>query len=346
MAPRSRSPKNRDLAGINNLYRDESGYFTYRHPITKEVFGLGRNKAHAITQAVQANLHFQKQAVTLLDRITGTARRTVNDWCDEYELIKGKHVRMKYLRDGLGQNVLENIKPVDINNWLDDRWKDKKRMRQAMLSTASVVFGEAIGKGWIVSNPAADLTTPTPKTMRHRLVLDTFKSIYEKAEPPLQRAMELALMTCARRQNVVKAQKKDIADGHLHIEHIKDGLKVRYPMSLYLPAIGWTLGDVIARGRSSTVSRYLIHHQKHAGRAKPGDKYRDKTIEAMFRDARESAGVVGDNPPTFHEIRSLAMRLWDSAGYNANKMAGHKTAKSSALYLDSRGVEWVTAGTR
>ena len=106
--------------------------------------------------------------------------------------------------------------------------------------------------------------------------------------------------------------------------------------------MGWTLGGVIARCKSNVLSRYLIHHQRHAGRAKPGDKYRDKTIEQLFREARTAAGITGDNPPTFHEIRSLAIRLWDVAGYDAKKMAGHKTDQSSALYKDPRGAEWIT----
>lgn len=42
MSPRPRSRKNRDLSGIQNLYRDEDGYYTYRHPATKVVYGLGK----------------------------------------------------------------------------------------------------------------------------------------------------------------------------------------------------------------------------------------------------------------------------------------------------------------
>jgi enterobacteria phage integrase len=334
MAPRSRLPRNKLL--VPNLYCQD-GYYTYRHPVTKQVYGLGRDRGKALTQAIEANHHFDGQAVTLMDRITGRADRTVNDWCDEY----GQHPRMKWLREGIGHHVLETLTPLDINTWLD-KWSDKHRMRQAMLSTAKVVLGAAIGKGWITSNPASDLTTPAPKTMRVRLTLDAYMAIYHQAEPPLQRAMELALLTCARRENVIGLQRSDISDGYLHVEHIKAGLKVRYPLSLHLSAVGWTLGDVIGRCRSSVVSRYFIHHIKHAGRAKPGDKFRDKTIEQMFREAREAAGIVVAHPPTFHEIRSLAIRLWDAAGYDAKKMAGHKTDQSSALYKDSRGADWVS----
>lgn len=94
MAHRRRLAKNRDLTGIQNLFRDGAGYYTYRHPQTKTTYGLGRDKARAVTQAVEANLKFQNQAVTLLDRINGRDKRTVNDWCDLY----GKHPRMKYRR--------------------------------------------------------------------------------------------------------------------------------------------------------------------------------------------------------------------------------------------------------
>lgn len=333
--PRSRLRKNVGLPP--NLY-EQRGYYTYRHPITKKIFGLGRNKAQAVTQAIQANLHLQGQAVTLLDRITGKANRTVADWCDQY----GGHPRMKYLREGLGHYVLERLEPMQINEWLDSKWKEKLRMRQAMLSTAKIVFGAAIGKGWIKANPATDLTTPTPETKRSRLTLETYKAIYAKAEPILQRAMELALMTGARRINVIGLRWSQVKDGYLWIEHAKDGLKVRVPLSMYLAAAGWTLGDVIGRCRTSTISRYLLHHQKHAGRAKPGDKIRDKTIEQLFREAREAAGVTSNNPPTFHEIRSLAARLWKEQNVDVRVLLGHKTEAMSALYQDARGAEWIT----
>ena len=91
MSPRTRARKNRDLSGIQNLYRDEDGYYTYRHPVTKVVYGLGKNKAKAVAQAVEANMHFQRQAPTLLDRILGVAERTVSDWCDQYNPLMAGH---------------------------------------------------------------------------------------------------------------------------------------------------------------------------------------------------------------------------------------------------------------
>ena len=336
MAPRSRLHKNRGL--VPNLY-EQDGYYTYRNPETRKTYGLGRNRATAINQAVEANNHVMKASVTLVDRITGRAGRTVADWCE----VCTPNERLRYLKQGLGEYILERLTPLQINDWLD-KWNDKPRMRQAMLATTKTVFREAISKGWISVNPAASLKTPTPDVKRERLTLQSFQAIYKHAEIPLKRAMEISLMTCARRENVLTVLRSDVHDGHLHIAHIKKGLPVRYPLSLHLAAVGWTLGDVLARCKTNVVSKYLIHHQRTVGMAKPGDRFRDKTIEQWFRDAREAAGITGENPPTFHEIRSLAIRLWHDAGHDSMRMAGHKTEQSHALYKDPRGIEWVTVG--
>jgi integrase len=349
MAPRSRLPRNKGLPP--NLYQNEDGYFRYRNPSTGQWFGLGRNKAIAVTQAIQANLHIQGEAVTLLDRITGKHQRTVNDWCDEYERKKGENARIKYLRKGLGEYILEKLEPLQVGDWLKT-WDNKLRMRQAMLGIAKTVFSEAIGAGWIKSSPAEFLTTEQPKTRRDRLTLDEFKAIYAAADRPLQRAMELAIMTCARRENILMAKFSDIEAGHLHIIHIKakpgeDPVKARYPLSMCLPELGWTLGDVIGRCRDNVVSKFLIHHSTTAGMAKAGSHWRDKSIEQMFRNAREKAGITqqaGKTPQTFHEIKSLAKSLWEHHGYNTMLMCGHKTEKMSALYRDRRGKEWQTVG--
>ncbi|MFS1538879.1 MAG: phage integrase Arm DNA-binding domain-containing protein [Candidatus Phlomobacter fragariae] len=50
--PRIRSRKNRDFPP--NLY-ERKGYYTYRDPRTRKEYGLGRNKAYAISEAISAN---------------------------------------------------------------------------------------------------------------------------------------------------------------------------------------------------------------------------------------------------------------------------------------------------
>jgi integrase len=50
------------------------------------------------------------------------------------------------------------------------------------------------------------------------------------------------------------------------------------------------------------------------------------------------------DPPSFHEIRSLAKRLYDAEGVNTKDLLGHKTERMAATYADGRGYDWVTVG--
>lgn len=170
--------------------------------------------------------------------------------------------------------------------------------------------------------------------------------------------MEFALITGARRENVLKLKWADVEDGYLYIEHVKakkheEPMMVRYPLSMCLPDVKWSLRDIVAKCRDNIISKYLIHHKAHAGMAKPGMKFRDKTIEQMFREAREAAGIVareGRTLPTFHEIRALAKMLWDAQGIDTMTLLGHKTghtiagktSRMSDLYRDRRGKDWIT----
>lgn len=48
--------------------------------------------------------------------------------------------------------------------------------------------------------------------------------------------------------------------------------------------------------------------------------------------------IISNNPPTFHEIRSLAARLYkDERGEEfAQKLLGHTSENTTKLYLDER----------
>jgi enterobacteria phage integrase len=69
-----------------------------------------------------------------------------------------------------------------------------------------------------------------------------------------------------------------------------------------------------------------------------------QTIAGAFHDAVKRAGIKvedGKTPPTFHELRSLGIRLYKAEGYNPKELAGHKDEATTALYADSRGAEWI-----
>ncbi|MBN3229412.1 tyrosine-type recombinase/integrase [Pectobacterium brasiliense] len=52
---------------------------------------------------------------------------------------------------------------------------------------------------------------------------------------------------------------------------------------------------------------------------------------------------LDEKPPIFHEIRSLAGRLYDKERGKefAQKLLGHKSAKMTEKYLDTRGKGYI-----
>lgn len=47
-------------------------------------------------------------------------------------------------------------------------------------------------------------------------------------------------------------------------------------------------------------------------------------------------------PPTFHELRSLSIRLYHDQGIDAQALAGHNSEDMTSVYRDVRG----TSGLR
>lgn len=366
MAPRPRNRKNSGLPP--NLY-ERSGYYSWRNPLDGKEHGLGRDKRRAVAEANEANLHLigiLDSEPRLVDRLTGAGTRTVSAWADEYQCILAARdlaqatrsacrQRLAMINRSMGSKVMERVSTLDVAEFFKP-WEDadKRRMAQAMRAFTFDFFREAQAKGWIEKNPVEPTKVSPVVVKRARLTLDVFRAIYAAAEnmpARVQRSMELALVTAQRREDVSLMGFRDARDGRLWVEQGKTGARVCIPLDLRLNVIGWTVGQIIERCRDDVVSRHLIHHGTHAGLAKPGDKVRLATISAEFAAAREKAfpdpstAWPDRTPPTFHEIRSLAARLFTEQGIDAQALLGHKSPNMTAIYRDVRGAEWIEVRT-
>lgn len=360
---RRRTAKNRSLPP--NLY-ERKGYFAWRDPRDGKEYGLGKDKRSAIEQAIEANLlaSGQYSPHRLIDRLTGAADRTFADWYDRYMVIMEKRElkpkSIQSVKDLLraplkkwGITPLEQITVLAVGE-LIKTWTDQGKLRMAthVKSRLSDFFREAIAAGWIQTNPAEVTKIHGLKTKRERLPLTAFKAILEKAKQDTRRpwaysALKLALITGQRREDLAKAKPEDVNDGYFHVIQEKTGMRLRLPLDLRLDDLKQTLGEVISECLNSGVKEpeYLIHHRQFAHRVRPGQRLRAELLTRAFADHRDTAEVGGeDNPPTFHEIRSLSGRLYANIyGQEfAQAILGHRTASTTATYLDLRGSEWAT----
>ncbi len=270
--------------------------------------------------------------------------------------LRNKASTSRAWEKSLGSNKrLADITVRDLVEVLDS-YEDRPRMALAMRSAAVDIWKDAVEEGWAVDNLAAKTRAPTVEVKRSRLTLNDFLLIHQKAlslDSWIARAIELALLTSQRREDIANMEfrrgKDSTAwvDDRLYVIQKKTGNKVSIPLDTSIA--GFTLSTTVKACRDSVVSRWLVHHIRPRTLSKPGDQVWIDTITKGFARARDLAGVKGEpgkNPPTFHEIRSLSIRLYtQSHGPEyAQAIAGHKDASTTAIYRDLRGDEWVKVG--
>lgn len=195
------------------------------------------------------------------------------------------------------------------------------------------IFREAILNNWLESNPAMYLRTPATPVQRDRLMLEEWRVIYQAARDKCQSyvhfSMLLALVSAQRRGDVSAFRRSDIRDNHLFLVQQKTGMKIALPLELFNEAIGMSLGDVIEQCPGSD---YLLGERQ----------VNPWSLSYGFCAARDMAypRERWTVPPSFHEQRSLAERLYRDQAVNTQRLLGHKSSKMTDKYNDDRGREF------
>ncbi|PJK07952.1 integrase [Lysobacteraceae bacterium NML95-0200] len=355
MTPRKRA-RNR-TGWPDNLYPNRNGY-KYRHPITRKETWMGMDKAKAFAAAKKLNA-LLTQSNDLVGRVIG-GRHTVADairifreddmpgrgWAEKTAVWYA--VFIARIETDLGTRELESLTVKDCAEYIRTV-TESARSRQTYRLVLGWILACALQEGWIDSNPAEQTRKFAHSRKRERLTIETYQRIHAAAPAWLQNAMDLSLLTLLRREDVAAAQFKDIRDGALWVvpQKTEGSTSVRLRISM-TP----TLQALIARCRDNVVSPYLIHRMP--GKARPREMraaHREhhtqllpEQITRAFADVRESLGITGDNPPTFHEIRSLGGALLISeAGWTKQQvqaLMGHGSLNMTEVYLDGHDLPW------
>lgn len=359
-----------------NLYQKPDGYFYYRNlgpgKMKGKIKGLGRDRAKAFDEAITANLALaSKKANTLVEWIEGVGSKTLKQCADEFE---ANYIRdhesvnsVKQTQSGLRRICMEPFadKPIHTvtTNEIYEYIKATETSREPSAAAQRRIllldiFNLAESQGLIPHGHNPVTITKAPKRMvkRDRLSLEQFLAIRAHAKSWLVNAMNLALATEQAREEMASAKFTDVRDGFWYFERLKTKAKIRISLSIQLKAVGLALEDVVKQCRDDVVSVYMIHLRpvdlrRGDRRSKAGRKVELSTISKAFSVARDEPGVTassGKTPPTFHEIRSLAARLYheEYGGDFAQKLLGHKSPEMTALYRDVRGSEWIDVAVR
>ncbi|WP_433867006.1 phage integrase Arm DNA-binding domain-containing protein [Ralstonia wenshanensis] len=339
-----------------NLYEPRQGYYTFRDPRDGKVHVLGRIPlAQAIFEVQEANASIEGgNRRSLVERI-GSGSETIRDLIAkmptdgiEESTLRTRAAYDKAILAVIGDKQCWELTTKDVAAVLEPmKEANKHAFAQGVRTRLIAICARGLALGWMERNPADVTEKITVHVKRRRLRMEEFLAILEKAPEVngwLQNAMLLALVSGQDRSTVQSWERSfthgDVAIVQRSKTRKKGGIKVAIPLALRMDAVGMTLGDVINRCKSTgVISKYLIHHMRSAGAAKRGDPVRLGSISNAFAEARILAGIVGDDVPTFHEIRSLSKRTYDEqGGIDTKTLLGHMTDATAELYANSRGL--------
>lgn len=359
MMGRARKPSRRDWPA--NLYAHRDG-FKYRHPITRKEHSMGKDKAKAFAAAKKLNALLMP-GNDLVDKVL-TPGETVADaikvfrtddipgrkWAPKTAEVYESVIRR--IEAGLGGTAVAEVTVKACATFIREV-TESERARQQFRLVLGWILACAVEEGWIDTNPALSTRKFSHSRKRERLSIDVYRAIWDQAPQWVRNAMDLSLLTLLRREDVVSARFADVHDGALWVVPSKTEGSTN--VRLQIAATG-PLGELLARCRDSVVSPYLIHRLPEKARpsnmrAKGRDHHTQVLPEQLsraFATARDAAGIEADNPPTFHEIRSLGGALLKEAGWTNEQiqaLMGHSNVAMTEHYLGGHEAPWQAVST-
>jgi len=360
MMGRVRKTSRRDWPA--NLYPNRDGY-KYRHPITRKEHSMGKDKAKAFAAAKKLNA-LLIPGNDLVGRVL-TPGETVADaikvfraddipgrkWAPKTAEVYESVIRR--IEAGLGATPVAEVTVKACATFIREV-TESERARQQFRLVLGWILACAVEEGWIDTNPALATRKFSHTRKRERLTIDDYRKIWDAAPQWVRNAMDLSLLTLLRREDVISARFADVRDGALWVVPSKTEGSTN--VRLQIETTG-SLADLLARCRDAVVSPYLIHRLPEKARpsnmrAKDREHHTQVLPEQLsraFATARDAAGINADNPPTFHEIRSLGGALLKEAGWTNEQiqaLMGHSNVAMTEHYLGGHEAPWqaVTTG--
>jgi integrase len=357
---RNRESKTTQNLPLNLYFEPDRKRYRYRHPITGKKYVLSSNRQTAIKQANLLNA----QLIPLKDHtIKILTENTPEDLSFseflqvfEHEILPKNSLSDSTLKDYKQKLVIINrelsrysfneLNVLTIANFLNSikGTTNSNRYRSLLIQ----IFKHAIARGLTKQNPATD-TLPKKETVkRQRLTLDGFKAIHANAEEWFKNVMELALQTLQRRSDIVSLKWSDIKDGYLHVQQQK---VEKHGTGLIKIKITPEIETLLKRfeENANPDNPYIVQRIKRY-KTNRNEALKPEDLSRFFQEARDRCGLYDNKEmaerPTFHEIRSLGIRLYKDAGLSDKDimaLSGHATDEMYRLYLSRHSEQWIIA---
>ena len=239
-----------------------------------------------------------------------------------YRTQKDNEKELANLEAVFGNMPIDAIKPFHIKRYLDERGKTAKVRANRERALFSHVFNFARQYGYTdASNPCAGIKGHK-ETGRDRYVEDDeFLAVWNKADQPVQDAMDLAHLTGQRPADLLKFNRNDLRSGMLVLTQNKTGKK------LLIEIVG-ELGELIERILSRS---YRFEGCEALLQDGNGQRLSYGALRSRFDKAREAAGVHFQ----FRDIRAKTATDTENLAH-AQRLLGHKTRAMTEHYTRHR----------
>lgn len=253
-----------------------------------------------------------------------------------------------------------------IWSWWDTLTHSQQVLRQAAFRR---MWTWLLREGYVATatNPFEQVARrEKPPTKRERLTFDDYWKIYDKSleleeatgidYTGLRLAMGISAYTTLRREDVVTLEKtKHLEGGYLRrLVSKSDALKGE----LKAARLQWKLSEhpVLAQMIEMGIEHgakvgcpYIVCQRPQQRRWSKTKKHSwqmlPDRITTLFGQVRDAAGVGGENPPTFHEVRSLGSAIYGQQGEELTDVMaimGHSDVEMTKLYQSGHELPYTT----
>ena len=227
---------------------------------------------------------------------------------------------------------LEQIKPINIRQYLDWRAENGARVRaNREKALFSHIFNKSREWGYTDrENPCAGIKGVSEKGRKHVYIEDdVFNAVHLAASQPLKDAMDLAYLTGQRPADLLKMTETDIKEGELIIRQNKTDKKLRISIEGELYTV---ISRIITRKAGHKIRSLSLIVDDSGQRMMPW------VLQRHFARAREAAGI----DPSAFQFRDLRGKAGtdktESSGdiRQAQKQLGHATVSMTEHYVRGR----------
>lgn len=320
----------RQKSGRVLYYYDHGGKPRRETPLGAD-YGLAIKRwadlEHANAIPAPAVLTFKYVADQYMAEVaTEKAARTLAD--NRREVVK----LVDFFNDPPGP--LDAIEPVHVRAFM--RWRGKTAKIRANREKAllSHIWNYARDKGYTAKpNPCAGIKGFKEAGRDAYVEEADYLAIWDKADPMLRDAMDLAYYTGQRPADVLRLTEHDVRDGALHVRQGKTGAKLRIEVT-------GELVEVLARARARKAA-----FKVHSTRLIVGANGRPIGTNWLARRWAKACGLAKVKGLQFRDLRAKAATdKAESSGdiRQAQKQLGHTTVTMTEAYTRKRKGDKVT----